>query len=64
MTIDRAKLNLVLARKGWTIGDFAEACKLNRCRLYTILNAKHIMPQTAGRLAAALGVDVSEIIED
>lgn len=63
MTINRMKINFALARKGWTMGSFAEACGLSRGRLHAILNAKHIMPQTAGRLAAALGVDVAEIVD-
>lgn len=48
MTINRTKINFALARKGWTMGNFAEACGLSRGRLHAILNAKHIMPQTAG----------------
>lgn len=63
MTINRTKINFALARKGWTMGNFAEACGLSRGRLHAILNAKHIMPQTAGRLAGALGVDVTEIAD-
>lgn len=63
MTINRTKINFILARKGWTMGNFAEACGLSRGRLHAILNAKHIMPQTAGRLADALGVDVTEIAD-
>ena len=63
MTINRTKINFILARKGWTMSNFAEACGLNRSRLYAILNAKRIMPQTAGRLADALGVDVTEIAD-
>lgn len=63
MTINRTKINFALARKGWTMGNFAEACGLSRSRLHAILNAKHIMPQTVGRLAAALGVDVADIVD-
>lgn len=63
MTINRTKIDFALARKGWTMGNFAEACELSRGRLHAILNAKHIMPQTAGRLAAALGIDVAEIVD-
>ena len=63
MTINRTKINFILARKGWTMGNFAEASGLIRGRLHAIFNSKHIMLQSAGRLADALGVDVTEIAD-
>lgn len=62
MKIDREKLNLAKARacmgqkeiskKGFPKGTY--------CR---IMQGQDVKPETAGRLARVLGVDVTEIIE-
>ena len=64
MGLDRDKINVAMARKSYNIARLAEACGVSPQRMRTILNSRKVSPATAGRLAKALGVDVTEIIED
>lgn len=64
MTVDRSKVNLILARKKMDVTGFCISTGFSRNRFYTILNSKNISPKTAGRIAEALEVDVAEILED
>lgn len=60
MKISKNKLNLALARKQWNLRDNAVVSSQTTLN---INKGKEVMPATAGRIAAALGVDVTEIIE-
>ena len=64
MTVSKEKVNIILARKQVTISEMCDDAGFSRNRFYTILNSKKVTPKVAGRLARALGVDVTEIIED
>lgn len=63
MRLDRNKINLQLAKKKWTVARLAEAYGVSRARMNVILNSQVITPICAGRVADALGVDVTEISE-
>lgn len=63
MTINREKVDVILARKGITVSALCENVGFSRNRFYIIMNSKKISPKTASRVAAALDVDVTEIIE-
>lgn len=63
MELNRGKVELAIARKGYTITQLAKVYGVSPQRIYTILGQKKVTPATAGRLAAALGVDVTEILE-
>lgn len=63
MTLNREKVDIVLARKGVTVSALCKNAGFSRNRFYTVMNSKKISPMTAGRIAKALGVDVTEIIE-
>ena len=63
MTIDREKVNIILARKRVTVSALCESAGFSRNRFYIVMNSKNVSPKTAGRVAKALGVDVTEIIE-
>lgn len=63
MTINDAKFNIALANSGMSISEAAEHAKISRQRFCMILNQKRVTPQAAGKIARALGVDVTEIIE-
>lgn len=63
MTINRAKYNIALAKAGLNSVRVAEAMNISKTRLSMILNQRNISPEVIGRLARALGVDVTEIIE-
>lgn len=63
MILSKAKINIAMARLGYTAADLAKAYGVTRARIHTILNSKTVRPKTAGRIAKALGVDVTDIIE-
>lgn len=64
MTLDKEKVDVILARKNTTVSALCETIGFSRNRFYTAMNSKKISPKTAGRMADALGVDVTDIIED
>ena len=64
MNINRQKIDLAMARKCCNITELAKGYGASTQRIRTILNAKKVSPATAGKIAKALGVDVTEIIED
>lgn len=63
MRISNEKFEVTLARSGLTMGQAAKRAGISRQRFSMILNQKNVRPETAGRMAEALGVDVTEIIE-
>ena len=63
LTIDDYKFSIALANAGLTIGQAAERVGMSRQRFHTVLNSKRVTAQAVGRVAKALGVDVTEIIE-
>lgn len=64
MTLDRNKVDIAMARKKMTVVQLANACGVSRARMNVILNSQVITPICAGRVADALGCDVTEIIQD
>lgn len=63
MTVSKQKIDIILANKRMNAKELCETIGISRNRFYTVLNSKNVNPKTVGRLAAALGVDVTEIIE-
>lgn len=63
MKISREKINICLARKKMSVAALAEAYGASRARINVILNQREVSVISAGRLADALGVDVTEILE-
>lgn len=63
MTINRGNVYILLAQQEITITSFCKSAGFSRNRFYTVLNSKNITPKTAGRIAKALNVEVTEIIE-
>ena len=64
MKISKSKLNIALARKQWNQRDLRENSVVSSQTTLNINKGKPVMPATVGRIAAALGVDVTEIIEE
>ena len=62
MKIDREKYLLARANACMSIKDLV-AAGIPRDTLYRA-ERKNVRPETAGKIARALGVDVTEIIED
>lgn len=64
MKISREKINIEMARKKMNINTLAESYGVSRARINVILNQREVSTVSAGRMADALGVDVTEILED
>ena len=63
MKISREKINICMARKKMTVQALAKAYGVSRNRINVLLNQREISTVSAGKLADALNVDVTEIIE-
>ena len=57
------KVNICRSRNRMSVKALAEAYGVSRTRMNAILNQREVSVVSAGRLAEALGVDVTEIIE-
>ena len=64
MKLNTKSVRVVMAQKSLSLTDVAKNYGSTRQRISCILNSVNITPRTAGKLASALGVDVTEIIED
>ena len=64
MKISKSKLNIALARKQWNQRDLRDNAIVSSQTTLNINKGKPVMPATAGRIAAALGVTVEELKED
>ena len=64
MRVDAKKLRLAMARKCMESSDLSEACSLSIGTIYNVLTGRPCNLSTIGKIAKALGVDVTEILED
>lgn len=64
MKISKSKLNIALARKQWNQRDLRDNAIVSAQTILNLNKGKSVMPATVGKIAAALGVDVTEIIEN
>lgn len=64
MKLSREKLDIQIAKNCWTVSELAKNYGVSAQRIRMILNSKQVAPVTAGKLAKALGCDVTEILED
>lgn len=64
MRLSKKKIKLIMARNELSTAELAKRCGLTRQRVCCIFNSVSVRPETAGKIARALGVDVTEIIED
>ena len=62
MKISTAGIEVLLAERGMTKGALASASNLSRQSVSVILARGTCSTQTAGKLAAGLGVKVSDIV--
>lgn len=63
MKLNRDKVNIAMARKKMNATDLAKAYGVSRARINVILNSQVLTLVCADRVADALGVDVTEIID-
>lgn len=64
MKISKAKLNVALARKQWNLRGLRTNAVVSAQTLRNLNKGMEVMPATVGKIAAALGVDVTEIIDE
>lgn len=64
MEINSLKIKILLAERGMTQAKLAQSCGVARQNICAILAKGKCNPVTAGKIAAGLGVHVSEIIEE
>lgn len=63
MRLNRDKVDIAMARNKMNATDLAKAYGVSRARMHVILNSQSLTPICAGRVAEALSVDVTEIID-
>ena len=64
MKLDKTRLDLAMGRKCMMRSDVAETVGISRHTLSRIYNGYECRPATAGKIAQALGVDLTEIMEE
>lgn len=64
MNINAIKIKCLIATQGFSQAQLAEKSKISRQNISTIIRRGTCQPKTAGKIAAALGVDVAEILAD
>lgn len=63
MTINANRIETMLAERGLTKSALATACGISRQNVSTIIRRGTCEPKTAGKLAAGLGVSVTDILK-
>lgn len=63
MKVNREKINVAMVRRQMTVKELADAYGVSRNRINVLLNQREVSVVSAGKLAAALGVDVTDILE-
>lgn len=64
MKIDPLKLSIAMANKQFSFARLSEMAGVSRVSLSYINSGKRCKPVTAGKIAKALDVDVTELLED
>ena len=64
MKVNRKKLELAMARACMTSDDLANVAGIPRPTVNNAITGRNVRPSTVGHIARALGVDVTEIIEE
>ncbi len=64
MEISKRKIKVLMAMQGLTTKALAEKMGMQGNNLSTILTRETCRPETAGKLASALGVDIREILKE
>lgn len=64
MKISKKKLEIAMARAKLNRNELAEKAKMPLPTICTAVRRESCKPGTVGKIADALGVDVTEILED
>ena len=63
MKLVKNKIEIALARRCMNVSELSEIYGVTRSRMSTLINQQNVSYVCAGKLAKALDVDVTEIIE-
>ncbi len=61
MRLDKVKIVMIAKQKGLNQGEVVKRSSLSRCTVSAIYNGKSCNAETAGKIAAALGVRVEDL---
>lgn len=64
MKVSKHALTVAMARACTSPGELSKKAGLGTQSIRNAVNGLNLMPATVGKIAAALGVDVTEIIEE
>lgn len=64
MKADRKKLELAMARACMSTTDLVKMSAMPRPTVNNVITGRDVRPATIGRIACALGVDVTDILDD
>ena len=64
MKVDKKKLEITMARACVNSEELAAKASMPRPTLNNVIVGRHVRPATIGKVAKALGVDVTEILAD
>ena len=64
MKANRKKLVIAMAKACMNAEDVQKATGMPRPTLNGVISGRNVRPGTIGKIAKALGVDVTEILED
>ena len=64
MRVDKKKLEIAMANACMSTADLQKAAGMPMPTLAGVISGKSIRPATAGKVAKALGVSVTEILAD
>lgn len=64
MKVDSRKIQLAMARACLTATEIAVAAEMPVVTVKRVTSGKVVKPATIGKVAKALGIDVTEILED
>ena len=62
--LDGRKINIELARNEMSVSQLSAETGINRASITAIRKGGQCKTQTAGKIARALGVDITEILAD
>lgn len=64
MKANKKKIQIIMARTCLTVSKIAIKAEMPISTIKNVLKGKAVKPATIGKVAKALGIDVTEILED
>lgn len=64
MKANKKKIQIIMARTCLTVSEIAIKAEMPISTIKNVLKGKAVKPATIGKVAKALGIDVTEILED